>query len=216
MTNEELYDILQSTHAEIGHGGRNRMVAELKNKYCNVTKEIIMVFLKLCIQCQKKSATPKKGLVSKPILHSNFNSRAQLDLIDMQTQAYNDYRFIFVYQDHLTKFTLLKALKSKRAIEVASHLLEIYTTFGAPVILHSDNGREFVNSVIIELHKEWKDVRIVHGKPRHSQSQGSVERANRDVEEMLAAWMADNQSLDWPKALKYIQFQKNRAFHSGK
>lgn len=69
--------------------------------------------------------------------------------------------------------------------------------------------------MINELHIMWNEVKIVHGKPRHSQSQGSVERANRDVQEMLAAWMGDNNSSDWPSALRFIQFKKNRAFHSG-
>jgi len=81
---------------------------------------------------------------------------------------------------------LLRALSSKRAEEITHNLLDIYTTFGAPAILHSDNDREFVNSIINELHSMWTDVKIVHGKPRHSQSQGSVERANHDVEDMLA------------------------------
>jgi len=134
----------------------------------------------------------------------------------MQSQHFNDFRFIFCYQDHLTKFVILRPLKSKRAEEIAYNLLDIYTTFGAPAILQSDNGREFVNSTITELHNMWDDVKIVHGKPRHSQSQGSVERANRDVEDMLATWMAENNSTDWPSGLKFIQFQKNRALHSGK
>ena len=118
------------------------------------------------------------------------------------------------YQDHLTKFVVLKPLTSKRAEEIAHNLLDIYTTFGAPVILHSDNGREFVNSIITELHSMWSDVKIVHGKPRHSQSQGSIERANRDVEDMLATWMAQNNTKDWPNGLKFIQFQKIH-YHSG-
>ncbi|KAF0751495.1 Uncharacterized protein FWK35_00017713 [Aphis craccivora] len=37
-------------------------------------------------------------------------------------------------------------------------------------------------------------LKIVHGKPRHSQSQGSVERANQDVENMLATWLTDNKT----------------------
>lgn len=98
---------------------------------------------------------------------------------------------------------------------MAYHLLDIYTTFGAPVILQSDNGSEFVNSVIAELHEMWPSVKIVHGKSRHSQSQGSVERANRDVESILATWMAENNTPDWPSGLKFVQFQKNRALHSG-
>jgi len=152
VTNDELFDILHSTHSAIGHGGRNRMSAELKMKYCNITNETIMVYLSLCVHCQKKSSNPKRGLVSKPILHNAFNSRALIDLIDMQSQCINNFRFIMNYQDHLTKFVVLKPLTSKRAEEIAHNLLDIYTTVGAPVILHSDNGREFVNSIITELH----------------------------------------------------------------
>ncbi|KAG8173715.1 hypothetical protein JTE90_023691 [Oedothorax gibbosus] len=56
---------------------------------------------------------------------------------------------------------------------------------------------------------------MVHGKSRHSQSQGSVERANQDVENMLATWMKDNNTSNWSRGLPVIQFMKNRAYHSG-
>lgn len=100
----------------------------------------------------------------------------------MQSRNYNDFRFILNYQDHLTIFVLLRPLKTRHAEEIAYNLLDIYTTFGALEILHSDNGREFVNSIITNLHSMWSDEKIVHGKPRHSQSQESVELANRDLE----------------------------------
>lgn len=76
----------------------------------------------------------------------------------------------------------MKALKSKTAEAVAKKLTKIFAIFGAPRIFHSDNGREFANKVIKELVSKWPECKIVHGKPRHSQSQGSVERANRDIE----------------------------------
>ena len=37
----------------------------------------------------------------------------------------------------------------------------------------------------------WPTLKLVHGKPRHPQSQGSVERANGDIKDMLVAWMSD-------------------------
>ena len=61
----------------------------------------------------------------------------------------------------------------------------------------------------------WKEIKLVHGKPRHSQSQRSVERANRDIENMLFTWMSDNQSNDWETGIKFVQFMKNRAYHDG-
>ncbi|XP_072392374.1 KRAB-A domain-containing protein 2-like [Diabrotica undecimpunctata] len=188
---------------------------ELKKKYKNITVEFVKVYLNLCVPCQKKMSIPKKGLVVKPILSSAFNSRCQVDLIDMQSQADGDYKFIMVYQDHLTKFVQLRALKTKCAEEVAYHLLEVFTIFGAPHILHRNNGREFANKIIEEVCSMWDELKIVHGKRRHSQSQGSVERANQDIEKMLATWLETNKTSHWSEGIKFIQFMKNRAYHSG-
>ncbi|GFU58111.1 KRAB-A domain-containing protein 2 [Trichonephila clavipes] len=112
--------------------------------------------------------------------------------MDLQSNRDGEYKFIIVYQDHLTKFVQLRPLKTKRTVEVAYHVLSIFLTFGAPAILQSDNGREFSNQVISKICAMWKDVKIVHGKPRLSQTQGSVERANKDIQNMLTAWMNDN------------------------
>ena len=62
-------------------------------------------------------------------------------------------------------------------------------SFGAPSILQSDNEREFVNSVITELSAMWDGLKIVHGKPRHSQSKGPAECANRDIEDIPMKWL---------------------------
>ncbi len=83
------------------------MKNELNKTYCNVTIEAIMVYLKLCMSCQKKDPVRKKGLFTIPILHSSFNWHTQINLINMQLQSYSNFRFIMVYQDHLTKFAIL-------------------------------------------------------------------------------------------------------------
>lgn len=149
------------------------------------------------------------------MIFSEMNSRAQVDLIDMQSQADGEYRFIMVYQDHVTKFVQIRALKTKRAEEVAKHTIDIFCIFGAPMILQSDNGREFVNQIINDLKCMWNNLKIVHGKPRHSQSQGSVERANQDIQNILTTWMQTNNSKSWSEGLRFVQLMKNRAFHSG-
>jgi len=213
--NEELFNILHNTHLSIGHGGRNRMEYEINKKFKSVTKETITSYLNFCESCERKGSTVKKGLVVKPIISSEMNSRCQIDLIDMQAQPDGDYKFIFVYQDHLTKFVILRPLRHKSAETVANVLLDIFTLFGAPAILQSDNGREFINKIISELCTMWKDLKIVHGKPRHSQSQGSVERANQDIENMLATWLQDNKTKKWSNGLQFVQLMKNRAYHHG-
>eukprot|EP00102_Acyrthosiphon_pisum_P014946 XP_008185264.1 PREDICTED: KRAB-A domain-containing protein 2-like [Acyrthosiphon pisum] len=166
-----MFDILNSVHKSIGHGGRDRMLFELNKKYKNITQADVKLYLNLCIPCQQKKKSQQKGIVVKLIVFNDFNSRCQIDLIDFQSQPNRDFKFICVYQDHLTKFCILKPLTSKRAEQVACVLLDIFCLFGAPASLQSDNGREFCNELINSLREMWPDLNIVHGKPRHSQSQ---------------------------------------------
>ncbi|XP_060844002.1 KRAB-A domain-containing protein 2-like [Rhopalosiphum padi] len=156
---------------------------------------------------------PKKGLVVKPILHNEMNSRCQIDLIDMQSNPVNGFKYIMVYQDYLTKFVIIRPLRCKRAEEIAYQLLDIFTFFGAPSILHCDNGREFVNKIVTSVCEIWPQVKIVHGKARHSQSQGSVKRANQDIESMIATCMETNDNAKWSESLRFVQAMKNSAFH---
>ncbi|XP_041347825.1 uncharacterized protein LOC121367580 [Gigantopelta aegis] len=120
-----------------------------------------------------------------------------------------------VYQDHLTKFCVLRPLTSKRAAGVAFQLLDIFLLLGAPCVLQSDNGSEFTAHVITELKVLWPELVMVHGKPRHPQSQGSVERAKCDIKDMLVCWLGDNNTTEWTVGLKFVQFQKNSSLHSG-
>ena len=102
------------------------------------------------------------------------------------------------------------------AEEVAYQLMDIFCMFGTPFILQSDNGREFANKIIQNLADMCPGMKLVHGKLRHSQSQGSAERSNQDVRDMLVAWMSDNNNTKtWSEGLRFIQSKKNRALHSG-
>ena len=59
----------------------------------------------------------------------------------------------------------------------------------------------------------WDEHKIVHGKPRHSQSQRSVERANQDIEKMWATWLGTNKTTHWSEGLRFIKFMKNKTLH---
>ncbi|CAF1064355.1 unnamed protein product, partial [Brachionus calyciflorus] len=108
----------------------------------------------------------------------------------------------------------LRPIKSKSAIEVATSLFDIFSIFGVPYILQSDNGREFRNQIVNALKSMWPEMSIVHGRARHPQSQGSVERANSDVKKMLATWMRENKSTKWSIGVKFVQLRKNHTLHT--
>ena len=170
----DVFDRIHVIHISKGHAGRDKLVAEIGKNFFNISNRVANLYLATCSTCDEKRSRPRKGIVVKPILSEDLNSRAQVDLICYESEKDGNYAHIMCYQDHLTKFVSLRALKSKRAEEVAYHLIEIFCVFGAPAILQSDNGREFVNAVVTECMSMWPELKIVHGKPRHSQSQVSL------------------------------------------
>ncbi|XP_025267611.1 KRAB-A domain-containing protein 2-like [Camponotus floridanus] len=182
------YDILKPDDTEKLIESDSEGMDDSKIRYFCKADELFDVLEAAHLNCQLKKKIPKHGLVVQLILSDYMNSRCQVDLIDMQSEPDKDYRFIMNYQDHLTKFTILRPLKTKTAEEVAYQLIDIFCLFGAPCILQSDNGREF--------------------------SQGSVERSNQDIRDMLVAWMADNNTEKWSEGLRFIQSKKNQALHS--
>ena len=61
----------------------------------------------------------------------------------------------------------------------------------------------------------WPVSVIVHGKIRHLQSQGLVERSHGDIKYILVTWLDDNNTHDWVTGIRFVQFQKTTAHHSG-
>ncbi|KRZ51589.1 KRAB-A domain-containing protein 2 [Trichinella nativa] len=177
---------INDAHQKIGH--------EAQNKSANVTQEACHLFLTFCEECHKKRARKlPKSLVVKPLVSTNLMSRAQVDLINFQTMPDGDFKYIMTYLNHFTKFCILSPLMLKRAEEVASKLLKIFLTFGAPSILQSDNGQEFSYVIIAELKTCWPELKLVTDK--------------------LAIWMRENGCKRWSMGLKFVQWQINVSIH---
>ena len=140
-----------------------------------------------------------------------------MDLIDFQAsnEVNLPYKFLLVYQDHLTKFIVLRPLKRKTAEEVVRTLMDIFCLIGSPHILQSDNGREFKNINLATMIRElWPGCKIVHGKPRHPESQGSVERVNREIKKVLGSLMRKANDPCWVTYVPLAQHSINTSPHS--
>ncbi len=136
----QLFDRLWEAHQMSGHKGRDIMHHQMSKRYANVGKSSCIALVNVCEACQLKRKTARKGLVIKPIVSPDMNSRGQVDLIDYQSMPDGDFKYVMVYQDNLTKFCVLRPLKKKTAAAVATELISIFSTMGAPHILQSDNG----------------------------------------------------------------------------
>ena len=129
-----------------------------------------------------------------------------------------EFKYICHVRDHFSRFSWAKALTSKRAVEVAAYLFDLFHFLGSsPTILQSDNGKEFCASVIKELVNLWPSIKIINGRPRHPQSQGLVERANGILQQKLGKWKEDTGRHDWSFGLRLIILSMNHSYcHSHK
>ncbi|XP_066980117.1 KRAB-A domain-containing protein 2-like [Macrobrachium rosenbergii] len=126
---EDMFETIKRAHIATGHGGRDKMVKEL-SKYANITRDYRTVQIFVCSVSKETEEMCDKGVTVKPILSKDYGSRSQVDLVDMQSCAKGKYKWIMVYQDHLTKYCILRPLTSKRGAEVAFQLMDIFLMLG--------------------------------------------------------------------------------------
>ena len=214
-TKEEVINVIFSMHIATGHGGEKKTHKKIQDKFANIPRYLVQEYIKRCERCAEKRRRREtaSGVVIHPLTVKDLNERGQVDLVDMQTNKDGNYRFILHYIEYLTKFHVIRPLQRKTATEVANQLLLIFLDFGAPHILQSDNGREFTGQVIHELSTLWPELILVNGRPRHPQSQGSVERSNGDMKNQLMAWMRDNNTSKWSYGIRFVQWSMNTSFH---
>ena len=79
---------------------------------------------------------------------------------------------------------------------------------GLPDILHSDQGREFVNGIGKFILTDL-GFKFIQGRGYHPQSQGSVERTNKFLAKKLGSLMKLSDSNDWAALLPIAEAQVN-------
>ena len=118
----------------------------------------------------------------------------------MRHRPDGDYKWIGHYMDHWAKMHFLFPLMRKSGAEVATNLRsQVFAYVGIPKILHSDNGREFVNKIVQDVVKEWPgQITILNGRPRNPKCQGLIEQGNFMVEKLLGVRLREHNKRTYP------------------
>ena len=98
---EDLFDILSDYHAnKTGHSGRIKTIHALGRKYY-ILWPPIEIFNSCCRSCNEKEPENRKVVV-RPIILKDFGERGQVDLIDFQSLADGEYKWIFLAKQATT------------------------------------------------------------------------------------------------------------------
>lgn len=104
--------------------------------------------------------------------------RIHVDLVGPLGVSDDGYRYLMTVIDVLTRYLIAVPLRSKEAQEVVRALCkEVICMHGVPVTIVTDQGREFINTVLSDVAKE---LMMSHARITafHPSANGVVERAN--------------------------------------
>ncbi|XP_029653924.1 uncharacterized protein LOC115227152 [Octopus sinensis] len=126
-----------------------------------------------------------------PIISKNPRDRYLADLVDLRrySERNSGYSWVFISSiksqilvviDSFSKFAMVEVATSKNSEEIVNLIGKIFYTNGPPLILHTDNGKEFKNSKMVKFCEDF-GTKHVFGRPRAPWVQGQVERYNFSI-----------------------------------
>lgn len=138
------------------------------------------------------------------------------DLMEMKKSDTN-YNYVLVGVDCLTRFVWLNALITKEADEVSEHILDIFTRFGFPEMIKTDNGTEFVNAAVTKVLQKANTIHKRSIAHNHHEN-GLVERQIRTVRDILNKFLRslhnDPYAKNWDTLIPAVEFAMNARVHS--
>jgi RNase H-like domain found in reverse transcriptase/Reverse transcriptase (RNA-dependent DNA polymerase)/Ty3 transposon capsid-like protein/Integrase zinc binding domain/Chromo (CHRromatin Organisation MOdifier) domain/gag-polyprotein putative aspartyl protease len=149
---EDRLDIVKSAH--LGHFQVESTISRIKGKYYwKKMNKNVEDCIKNCLPCLRHQPSNKLEHPARNLTINGVFDRVGIDLVFGLPETAEGYIGVLVIVEYLTKFPYVVPVKSKSAKEIASHLFLFISLFGPPKEILSDQGREFVNSIVDELSK---------------------------------------------------------------
>ena len=197
--------VLEMAHEGSGHLGARKVKALLKQRFVWPGMGVDAInHTRSCEVCQRcsKSKSRRVPLMERQVMSEPFEVLA-FDLVGPFPKAKNGFRFVLTAICMGSKWPEAIPLKSETAKAVASGMVEIFARTGIPLQLLSDQGSQFLGSLVKHL---CKDLRIDKLKtaPYHPECNGVVERMHGTLVPMLTK--ASQLGLDWVEQLPFALF----------
>lgn len=172
----------------------------------------ITEYVNSCPTCQKTKVSQKRavGLLGGRIFEYPW-CVVCTDVMEFP-RSRNGFTHLVVYQDLFTKWIELSPIRAANGKNITATFDDlILTRWGAPRVLLSDNGREYINKLLQNLADEYN---IFHSKtpPYHAQA-NPTERVNRSLKTMIVAFLGQDHR-DWDVHVKEFRFAYNTSTHS--
>ena len=206
-------EIIQREHVS-GHFGREAIFKKLWSKHIWWPKlrDEIQTVISNCDACNRFTVT-KSGYNPASFITSDGPwDHIQIDCSVHLPPSPEGYTALLVIIDVFTGFIILRAMKTTSAEIVARKLWKVFSMFGIPKILQSDNGPEFTNEILRSL---VKLIGIEHRfiSPYNPRADGKVERAIGTVTSIIKKLLHGSVN-NWPLFVPFAQLTFNQKISS--
>ena len=133
-----------------------------------------------------------------------------VDILEVPVSQHNN-QYLLVIQDYMTKWAEAVPIPNQTAACITTELVKVFSCYGIPDILHSDQGRNFESTILpqtLEAFGVTKSCTTAY----HPGGDGLVECFNRSLLQMLRAYV--QQHNDWEKYLPFVLYAYRTAVHS--
>lgn len=201
--------ILQQCHDSrlTSHPGKGGLIAIVSRKFHwpGMVKDAARL-TRNCRACGRNTIwrTRRQGLLQPLPVPDRVWSEVSMDYITDLPKTKKGHQHILLIVDRLTKGCVAIACKDLKSETLANKFIKYYIGHhGLPRAITSDRGEQFVHGV-------WGHLcRLLHVTQRlstayHPATDGSTERMNQTVEEILRLYCSYNQD-DWHEYLALVQ-----------
>ena len=200
---------------ESGHLSYKRLYPTLRKRFfwMGMARDL-QEWLRACDSCQKIKGMGRHG-TKVPMKTESVGApmeRVAVDVMGPWPTTPRGNRFIVIYQDYFSNWIEVFPLERHTAECVASVLVnEVISRYGAPLKLHSDQGREFESALYREICRFW-GVKKTRTAPYTPWSNGKLERVNQTVKTMVKHYVSTATN-DWDRWLPFLRMAYNFTVH---
>ena len=212
---DEMHSILDHCHTLPcgGHFGGQRTVAKVLQSgfYWPSLFKDAHQFVSNCDKCQRMGNISRKDEPPMhPILEVELFDLWGIDFMGPFPASYNNL-YILLAVDYVSKWVEAIPTRTNDAKVVAQFLRSnIFSRFGTPRALITDNGTHFCNKVIDKVLQKY-GVRHRTSLAYHPQSNGQAEVSNREIKYILEKTVNSSRK-DWSKKIDDALWAYRTAF----
>lgn len=209
--------ICQMNHDEAGHFSLEKTLEKISADYWfPKMKRFIKKYVASCINCayNKEMCGKKTGYLHPIPKTASIFHTLHIDHLGPFIKSKRGNTYILGVIDGFSKFIFVKAVRNTKSKTTVKTLEEIFSNFGCPKIIISDQGTSFTSNEF-KVFLESLGIKHVLNAVATPRANGQIERYNRTILNSLAAMNHGLDEKDWDLNVQKLQWSLNNTLNKG-